>query len=222
MQSPILMGNRNHSGSVQHAALITVGNIVTNDDEQTQNLISYGILPRLRRLLSHTKKNILKDTCFTISNIAAGRDQSQISAIIEDKVIPALVLLFDTSSEVDIKAEVTWALANALSNGTEEQIRHVFRFIDTLSNRNLSYLINQGCVRCLCEQLEHYDTITIEAVVESIEKIIRAGEAVLRPNKFIPHLIEVARDPLLRCSRFVVSEANIQLKISHIMTHLQS
>ena len=99
-----------------------MGNIVTGDDEQTMILINYGLLPRLRRLLSHTKKNILKDTCFTISNIAAG-SQSQISAIIDSKVIPALILLFNTSREVDIKAEVTWALANALSNGTEDQIR---------------------------------------------------------------------------------------------------
>ena len=55
------------SSAVQHAALITVGNIVTGDDLQTQVLINLEILPRLRALLSHSKKSILKDACFTIS-----------------------------------------------------------------------------------------------------------------------------------------------------------
>lgn len=192
----------NHSSSVQHAALITVGNIVTGDDEQTAILINYGLLPRLRRLLSHTKKNILKDTCFTISNIAAG-SQSQVSAIIESKVVPALILLFNTSREVDIKAEVTWALANALSNGTEDQI---------------SYLINQGCVMCLCEQLEHYDIITVEAVIESLENILRAGEGEKRPNRFASHLREVAHGPL---SRIKISDVDLNSKIQDLGNYLK-
>jgi importin subunit alpha-6/7 len=71
---------RNDAASVQHAALITIGNIVTGDDEQTQVLINHGVLPLLRRLLSHSKKSILKDSCFTISNIAAGsKHQIQVS-----------------------------------------------------------------------------------------------------------------------------------------------
>ena len=115
---------RHSSASVQHAALITVGNIVTGDDAQTQILINNGILPKLRRLLSHSKKSILKDASFTISNIAAG-NRDQIQAIIDARIIPALVLLFRPGSKLDIRIEATWALANALSNGSDEQIQYV-------------------------------------------------------------------------------------------------
>jgi len=110
------------SYAVQHAALVTVGNIVTGDDEQTQVLINYQILHRLRRLFSHHKKSILKDVCFTISNIAAG-NISQIQAIIEAKLIPALVHLYNTTEKVEIRIEAAWAVANAVANGSEEQIR---------------------------------------------------------------------------------------------------
>jgi len=197
----------NRSSSVQHAALITVGNIVTGDDEQTQALIDHKILPKLRRLLSHSKKNILKDTCFTISNIAAG-SQNQISAIIDAKIIPALVLLFTTSSEIDIKAEVTWALANALSNGTDLHI---------------SYLIDQGCVRCLCELLEHYDIITIEAVLEALENVLKVGEMLVKAslrcsNIYVPHLQLVARDALLNLQ---ISDPAIKSKIQQILMFIK-
>lgn len=160
----------------------------------------------MRRLLSHTKKNILKDTCFTISNIAAG-NQNQISAIIDAKIVPALVLLFTTSSELDIKAEVTWALANALSNGTDVHI---------------TYLIDQGCVQCLCQLLEHYDIITIEAILEALENILTVGEMLIkasirRTNIYVPHLKEVAKDPLLRLQ---IADSSVQSKIQNILSFL--
>lgn len=116
-------GGSHESPSVQHAALITVGNIVTGDDDQTQVLINHGVLSRLRKLLSHSKKSILKDACFTLSNIAAG-NKEQIQAIIDARIVPALVMLYNTSNKPEVRIEATWALANALSNGSDEQIRY--------------------------------------------------------------------------------------------------
>ena len=78
--------------------------------------------------------------------------------------------------------------------------------------------MNQGCVLCLCEQLEHYDIITIEAVIESLENILRAGEGERRPNRFVSHLREVAYGPL---SRIKISDADLNCKIQDLMAFLK-
>ena len=74
---------------------------LSGDDAQTQVLLNLDLLPRLRKLLSHSKPSILKDTCFTLSNIAAG-NHSQIQQLIDAKVFPALMLLFYSVS-IEIK-----------------------------------------------------------------------------------------------------------------------
>jgi hypothetical protein len=54
-------------------ALRTLGNIVSGDDNQTQAVIDANVLPALTALLVNSKKNIRKETCWMLSNIAAGR-----------------------------------------------------------------------------------------------------------------------------------------------------
>lgn len=61
------------SASVLVPALRTVGNIVTGSDEQTQQVVDESALMYLKGLLETSKrKSILKETCWTISNITAG------------------------------------------------------------------------------------------------------------------------------------------------------
>lgn len=57
---------------VKTPALRTIGNIVTGDDVQTQVVINRGGLAGLLSLLSNQKKGIVKEACWTISNITAG------------------------------------------------------------------------------------------------------------------------------------------------------
>jgi importin subunit alpha-6/7 len=54
-------------------ALRTLGNIVSGDDSQTQAVVDANVLPALTGLLANSKKNIRKETCWMLSNIAAGR-----------------------------------------------------------------------------------------------------------------------------------------------------
>ena len=51
------------SANVKTPALRTVGNIVTGDDLQTQQIISMSALPCLLALLANTKKGIRKEAC---------------------------------------------------------------------------------------------------------------------------------------------------------------
>ena len=145
--------------SVQTPALRTAGNIVTGDDHQTQCVLNCGALPRLLALLQSPKKGIRKEACWTISNITAGT-REQIHAVIEANIIPPLVQLLATA-EFDIKKEAAWSISNATSGGSPEQIK---------------YLVQQGCIKPLCDLLTCNDARLVTVALEGIENVLKAGE----------------------------------------------
>ncbi|TXG70232.1 hypothetical protein EZV62_005167 [Acer yangbiense] len=147
--------------SVLIPALHTVGNIVTGDDLQTQCIISHQALPCLLNLLTNNyKKSIMKEACWTISNITAG-NKEQIHAVIEAKIIGPLVHILQ-NAEFDIKKEAAWAISNATYGGTHEQIK---------------YLVSQGCIKPLCDLLICPDPRIVTVCLEGLENILKAGES---------------------------------------------
>jgi hypothetical protein len=147
------------SFSVQTPALRSVGNIVTGDDLQTQIIINVSALPCLLALLSSPKKGIRKEACWTISNITAG-NRTQIQAVIEAGIIPPLINLL-ANAEFDIKKEAAWAISNATSGGSQEQIR---------------FLVDQGCIKPLCDLLTASDARVITVALEGLENILKVGD----------------------------------------------
>lgn len=142
-------------------ALRTVGNIVTGDDVQTQIIINCQALPYLLNLLTmQHKKSIKKEACWTISNITAG-NKDQIQAIIDANIIPPLIHLLETA-EFDIKKEAAWAISNATSGGTHQQIM---------------YLVNQSCIKPLCDLLLCPDVRIVTVALEGLDNILKVGEA---------------------------------------------
>lgn len=66
---------RHESSRVAKPALRCVGNIVCAEDTQhdfTQTLVDMGVVPQLRRLMELSARDILKEACWTMSNVAAG------------------------------------------------------------------------------------------------------------------------------------------------------
>ncbi|KAK2637991.1 hypothetical protein Ddye_025786 [Dipteronia dyeriana] len=105
------------SPSVLISALRTVGNIVTGDDLQSQCIINHQALPCLLNLLiSNYKKSIKKEACWR-------GNKEQIHAVIEANIIGPLIHLLQ-NAEFDIKKEAAWAISNATSGGTHEQINY--------------------------------------------------------------------------------------------------
>ncbi|KDP23371.1 hypothetical protein JCGZ_23204 [Jatropha curcas] len=149
------------SPTVLIPALRTVGNIVTGDDVQTQFVIDNQALPCLYQLLMQNhKKSIKKEACWTISNITAG-NRTQIQAVIEANIILSLVHLLQ-HAEFDIKKEAAWAISNATSGGSHEQIQ---------------FLVNQGCIKPLCDLLICPDPRIVTVCLEGLENILKVGEA---------------------------------------------
>jgi len=149
------------STSVQTPALRSVGNIVTGDDVQTQVIINCGALPALLSLLSSTKDGIRKEACWTISNVTAG-NSTQIQSVIDANIIPPLIHLL-SNGDLKTRKEACWAISNATSGGLQkpEQIR---------------YLVDQGCIRPLCDLLVCPDNKIIQVALDGLENILKVGE----------------------------------------------
>lgn len=148
------------SPSVVTPALRTVGNIVTGDDLQTQIIINVNALPALLALLGNMKKGIRKEACWTISNITAG-NHNQIQSVVDANILPPLIQLL-SHAEFDIRKEAAWAISNATSGGSPQQIKS---------------LVQQGCVRPLCDLLTVNDAKIITVALEGLENILKVGDA---------------------------------------------
>jgi importin subunit alpha-6/7 len=68
------------------------------------------------------------------------------------------------SAEYDIKKEAAWAISNATSGGTDQQIR---------------YLVSQACIAPLCDLFGSSDAKMIMVAMEGIENILRVGKKVM-------------------------------------------
>lgn len=154
--------NISHSSpSVQTPALRSVGNIVTGDDNQTQVVISAGILTALLALLSSQKEGIRKEACWTISNITAG-NSGQIQGVIDANLIPPLISIL-SRGEFKTKKEACWALSNATSNAMQRP-------------EHIRYLVHQGCVKPMCDLLGSGDNKIIQVSLDGLENILKVGE----------------------------------------------
>ena len=91
------------------------------------------------------KKSIIKEACWTISNITAGT-KDQINAVIEAGCIDPIVHLLK-HGELEIKREAAWAVSNATSGGELTQIQQ---------------LVSYGCIPPLCELLRVMDQRVVQ------------------------------------------------------------
>ncbi|KAF9620933.1 hypothetical protein IFM89_015330 [Coptis chinensis] len=82
------------------------------------------------------------------------------SAAIDANIILPLVQLLQ-HAEFDIKKEAAWALSNATSGGSREQIQ---------------YLANQGCIKPVCDLLVCPDPRIVTVCLEGLENILKVGE----------------------------------------------
>ena len=152
----LLMHN---SPNVKTPALRTVGNIVTGDDQQTQEILRMSALPCLKALLDNPKKGIRKEACWTLSNITAGNTY-QIQQVIDAGILPPLISILERE-DFDIRKEAAWAISNATSGGDPQQIRR---------------LVEEGVIKPLCDLLDANDPKIIMVAIEGIENILRVGK----------------------------------------------
>lgn len=75
----------------------------------------------------------------------------------EANIIQPLAHLLGTA-EFDIRKEAAWAISNATSGGTQEQIK---------------FLVQAGCIKPLCDLLTCADVRIITVALEGLENILK-------------------------------------------------
>uniref|UniRef100_A0A0A8ZAZ5 Importin subunit alpha n=1 Tax=Arundo donax TaxID=35708 RepID=A0A0A8ZAZ5_ARUDO len=132
----------------------------SNDSHKIQYVIDAGACPRLAELLTHSSSSVLIPALRVVGNIVTGNDE-QTQAVINRIVIGPLVHLMQTA-KFDIQREAARAISNVTSGGKHDQIK---------------YLVSQGCIKAFCDLLSYVDTEILTVCLESLENILKAGEA---------------------------------------------
>jgi importin subunit alpha-1 len=157
------------SWRVTKPALRTIGNIVCaecSDDnnhgattDYTEVILECGAVPRLKELVTHGNREIQKEACWTLSNIAAGT-VDQIQAVIDSGAIPPLVkLVRDKKTDQEVRSEACWVVLNATSCGSDSQIE---------------VLVDEGCVSVLGVLLSEASMVMM--ALEGLERVLQVEE----------------------------------------------
>ncbi|DBA04152.1 TPA: hypothetical protein N0F65_004260 [Lagenidium giganteum] len=176
------------SWRVTKPALRAIGNIVCAEDDHdyTQHIIECGAVPSLRRLIAHSNREIQKEACWTLSNIAAGT-VDQIQCVLDSGCIPSLMgLASSETTDAEVKSEACWVVLNATSCGSDSQIE---------------YLVNEGCIQVLGNLLE--ETSMVMMALEGLERILQVGE------------MEAKRTDSPNPYASLMASANIETLVSH-------
>ena len=170
---PRLVDLLGHSSwRVTKPALRTIGNIVCAECSEDSNhnpgiptdyteIILYcGAVPKLKELVTHANREIQKEACWTLSNIAAGT-VDQIQAVIDSGAIKPLVkLVSDTTTDQEVQSEACWVVLNATSCGSDSQIE---------------ILVDEGCVSVLGVLLGEASMVMM--ALEGLERVLQVEEA---------------------------------------------
>ncbi|GAX28584.1 hypothetical protein FisN_1Hh626 [Fistulifera solaris] len=157
------------SWRVTKPALRTIGNIVCaecSDDshggttDYTEVILDCGAVPRLKELVTHSNREIQKEACWTLSNIAAGTVE-QIQAVIDSGAIRPLVeIVQNKKTDQEVRSEACWVVLNATSCGSDSQIE---------------VLVDEGCVAVLGVLLSEASMVMM--ALEGLERVLQVEEA---------------------------------------------
>ncbi|ETW07427.1 hypothetical protein H310_01945 [Aphanomyces invadans] len=177
-----------NSWRVTKPALRAIGNIVCAEDDHdyTQHIIECGAVPSLRKLIAHSNREIQKEACWTLSNIAAGT-VDQIQCVLDSGCIPSLMgLASSDATDAEVRSEACWVVLNATSCGSDSQIE---------------YLVNEGCIQILGNLLEESSMVMM--ALEGLERILQVGE------------LEAKRTDSPNPYASLMASANIETLVSH-------
>ncbi|KAL9267878.1 Importin subunit alpha-1a-like protein [Drosera capensis] len=165
-----------------------------------ERVINMSICPRLVQLLGHPNLNVLYPVLHAVNMMSYG-DEFHIQCMINDNVLPRLVNLLTNDHVMRIKdSRVIWhltfrskmlkeavvasgaisALINLLQNpefDTKKKAAWAIRNVTYEASKDqIKYLVDEGCVRTLCNLLDSRDQETLKVCLQGLESILKAGE----------------------------------------------
>eukprot|EP00729_Bicosta_minor_P015455 gene15455-22240_t len=135
-------------------ALQIVGNVVSGTEAHTNYMLSFKTLPLLRSLLTHADARIIKETCWALSNVAAGTcEQGQ--NIIESAIIPTVVNVAE-NGEHRCRIEACYVIANMFQSSADA---HVIYTVDAgglgALVANLDVILDSGHLNTFLKGVYH-------------------------------------------------------------------
>jgi len=97
--------------------------------------------------------------------------------VIEARIVPRLIQLIKTS-DFDIKKEAAWALSNATSGGSPEQIR---------------YMVNEGLIEPLLDLLQTSEPRIVLVALEALDNLLRVGDRDARESHVNEYASEIEK-----------------------------
>ncbi|KAJ6241255.1 importin subunit alpha [Anaeramoeba flamelloides] len=152
---------------IRTPSILTIGNLVTGDNKQTQKVIEYGALDYLKTLLNDKKIQIVRETCWALSNITAGNEK-QIGLVLEKDIFPEILKLLKSKVYL-IKKEASWVINNAIYCGTDEQVK---------------YLVENNVIILLSSFLDNQESKIVKTTMDSYLKILNVGKNIAEYENF--------------------------------------
>ena len=161
-------------------------------------------MPSLRALIGHSNREIQKEACWTLSNIAAGT-VDQIQCVVDSGSIPTLIQLASNEDvDAEVKSEACWVVLNATSCGSDAQIE---------------YLVNEGCVSIIKSLLSESSMIMM--ALEGLERILQVGDARAKstqgPNPYARAMACIQFKDLVHHASLAVSKRASRLWTEHFV-----
>lgn len=134
-------------------------NIISADDTYIDVSIQSGVIPILPRLLFNPSKIVREETCWFMSNIAAGTAQHA-SLLMEQPHLMVRIAELLAWAEYDVRREAAWVVCNLSVHANEHYIPSLVQ---------LGILDSFGCL------LAEHDPQIVLLVLEAIERILNVN-----------------------------------------------
>ena len=153
-----LIENSN-SKYIKLCSLRIIGNMISGNANQTQEILNLGVLNVLKKTLFHEKSSIRKETAWILSNICSGT-QKQIECIIDNEILE----LFNKCLKndiIDVKNEIYWAITN----------------LTIVNNFNyMKKIIDEGIVEIICSLLKEKNSKILCISLEALGNLLIFGK----------------------------------------------
>ena len=136
------------------------------NDQQTQHAMDCKALSALVPLLGHEKKNVRKEACWTLSNIAAGtfkqaEDLVHFVCPTDGEPLISKVVKLAHEGEWEVRKEAAWILANICTGGNVT---------------NIQALVDRHALTAIVNLLPVEDVKIVMVALEALEAVLRKGQ----------------------------------------------
>jgi len=139
-------------------ALQCIGSLVAG--EQTQKVLDSRILKYISHLLDHPTKNIKKEACWVVSNIAGGTTK-QIDQLCRVKYLLVKVIELAKDGHWEVRREAIWAISNIFTRGSDQQVIR---------------LVQLEGLNVISSSLQLQDSEILMTVLKALERVLIVAE----------------------------------------------